>query len=135
MRTLLVGDFNMNPFEPGLVAAAGLNAVMSRQVAARTTRTVQGREYRFFYNPMWGCFGDGRSHTAGSYFYDSGEHVNYFWNVFDQVLIQPELAIDFSNDQLKILTSSGGRSLVRQDGRPDDENSSDHLPLVFELTF
>jgi hypothetical protein len=32
-RTLLVGDFNMNPFEKGLIGATGLHAVMSRDVA------------------------------------------------------------------------------------------------------
>jgi len=46
-RTVLLGDFNMNPFEFGLVAANGLNSVMSRRTASRSTRTVQGREYRF----------------------------------------------------------------------------------------
>jgi exonuclease III len=43
-RTVLVGDFNMNPFEFGVVGAAGLNSVMSRRIAARLVRTVQGRE-------------------------------------------------------------------------------------------
>lgn len=40
-RTVLVGDFNMNPFQEGVVAANGLNAVMARGVAARRkTRVV-----------------------------------------------------------------------------------------------
>jgi hypothetical protein len=51
-RTVLVGDMNMNPFEPGLVSTVGLSAVASRKIAERATRTVQGREYRLFYNPM-----------------------------------------------------------------------------------
>lgn len=84
---------------------------------------------------MWGFFGDSRSDTAGSYFYDSTEHVNYFWHLFDQVLIRPELAERFDAGQLRILTSAGERSLVRPDGRPDDGDSSDHLPIVFELAF
>ena len=134
-RTVLVGDFNMNPFEPGLVAAGGRNAVMSRRIAARAVRTVQEREYRFFYNPMWAHFGDARSDTAGSYFYDHAEHVNYFWNLFDQVLIRTELAESFDSSSLRILTAVGERSLVRRDGRPDDANSSDHLPIVFQMNF
>ena len=134
-RTILLGDFNMNPFEFGLVAAGGLNAVMSREIASRSTRIVQGQEYRFFYNPMWAHFGDAQTATAGSYYYDSAEHVNYFWNVFDQVLLRPELAEGFDPGKLKILTSVGSRTLVRSDGRPDAGNSSDHLPILFELTF
>lgn len=51
-RTIMVGDFNMNPFESGMIGATALHAVMSRDVAKRLTRVVQGREYRFFYNPM-----------------------------------------------------------------------------------
>jgi hypothetical protein len=88
-RSVLLGDFNMNPFEPGMISANGLHAVMSRQVASRIARTVQGREHRFFYNPMWGHLGDLRGATAGSYFREAAEHVNYFWNVFDQVPCDP----------------------------------------------
>jgi hypothetical protein len=134
-RTVLVGDFNMNPFESAMVATEGLHSVMSRRVADRHVRTVQGREYRFFYNPMWGHFGDAESNTAGSYFYDGAEHVNYFWNMFDQVLLRPELTQGFDPGQLRILTSAGTLSLVRSDGRPDRATCSDHLPIVFELDF
>jgi hypothetical protein len=134
-RTILVGDFNMNPFETGFVSAAGLNSVMSRQVASRETRTVQGRKYQFFYNPMWGHFGDARSVTAGSYFYDAREHVNYFWNVFDQVLLRPELAERFDPARLSIVKGVGSLPLVQTNGRPDHKNGSDHLPLVFEVEF
>src|SRR5205823_4202312 len=52
-RTVLVGDFNMNPFEPEFVLAEGLNAVMTREVAGQGTRVVDRREHPFFYNPMW----------------------------------------------------------------------------------
>lgn len=134
-RTILVGDLNMNPFEPGLVGAAGLHSVMSREVATRGSRRVQGNEYRFFYNPMWNHFGDASGDTAGSYYYNNGQHVNYFWNVFDQVMLRPELAEGFDPGRLRILKSAGTRSLVRRNGRPDSTNSSDHLPIVFELDF
>jgi hypothetical protein len=132
-RTILVGDFNLNPFEAGM--AGGLHSVMSRQVASRGTRTIQGREYQFFYNPMWCHFGDAGSDTAGSYFHDAGEHVNHYWNMFDQVLLRPELASRFDSDRLSILKAVGSLSLVRPDGRPDEHVGSDHLPLLFEVEF
>lgn len=84
-RTALVGDFNMNPFESGIVSAKGLNAVMSRNVAARYSRTVQGKEYPFFYNPMWGHLGDAVEGPPGTHYYPESEHVAYFWHMFDQV--------------------------------------------------
>jgi endonuclease/exonuclease/phosphatase family metal-dependent hydrolase len=134
-RTVVVGDFNMNPFEFGIVAAGGLHAVMSRRIAARAARVVQGRDYQMFYNPMWNHLGDAMTDTAGSYYYDNAEHVNYFWNMFDQVLIRPELAERFDPRKLHILKSVGTNSLVRRDGRPNDGRYSDHLPLVFEMDF
>jgi hypothetical protein len=132
-RTVLIGDLNMNPFEAGVVGAGGLNAVMSRQIAARGIRTVQGQEYPFFYNPMWCHFGDAVIDTAGSYFYESAEHVSYYWHLFDQVLIRPELATRFDGKALKILTTTPSGPLIRPDGRPDNTRFSDHLPIVFEL--
>lgn len=64
-RTVIVGDLNMSPFEPGVVAAQGFHAASSRRIAARGRREVQGREYPFFYNPMWNHFGDkARAHQA-----------------------------------------------------------------------
>ena len=132
-RTILVGDLNVNPFEAGI--AGGLSSVMSRRIASRGTRTVQGREYRFFYNPMWSHFGDAKSETAGSYYYDAGEHVNHYWHLFDQVLLRPELAERFDPSRLSIVRSAGGVSLVTEDGRPDGAKVSDHLPLVFEVEF
>jgi endonuclease/exonuclease/phosphatase family metal-dependent hydrolase len=134
-RTILVGDFNMNPFEKGFASSVGLNSVMSRRIASRISRTVQSRKYHFFYNPMWNHFGDARGDTAGSYYYNSAEHVNYYWNVFDQVLLRPELAERFDPGRLRILTSIGPLSLVRADGRPNETVGSDHLPLLFEVEF
>jgi endonuclease/exonuclease/phosphatase family metal-dependent hydrolase len=46
-RTILVGDFNMNPFEKGMISSHGLHAVMTRQIAEKKSRKVAGREYRF----------------------------------------------------------------------------------------
>jgi len=132
-RTLLVGDFNMNPYEKGLVSAGALHATMSRRVAQRKTRTVQGNEYRFFYNPMWGHLGDKTVAPPGTYYYERAEHVNYFWNAFDQVLIRPELIDSFPVENLRILTAAGGTSLVSETGIPEKNLASDHLPLVFTL--
>jgi endonuclease/exonuclease/phosphatase family metal-dependent hydrolase len=134
-RTILLGDLNVNPFETGMVGTGGLHSVMSRSVALKRTRTVQAREYDFFYNPMWSHFGDRGDSESGTYYYESAEHVVYFWNMFDQVLIRPELLDGFDSSTVRIVNSVSGTSLLRGDGRPDPTVGSDHLPILADLDF
>lgn len=133
-RTVLVGDLNMNPFEHGMVAANGLHAVSARQVASRQSRTVQDREYPFFYNPMWSLLGDATPGPPGTLYYPHSGHVSHFWNMFDQVLIRPDLMPLFRSPDLEILSSVGGTSLLNRNGIPSATVGSDHLPILFKLS-
>lgn len=133
-RTILVGDLNMNPFEVGVIGAGGgLNAVMSKAIAKKGTRTIQKEEYPFFYNPMWGRFGDTTPGPPGTYYYKSTDHVSYYWNIFDQVLIRPELIDLFDDSSLEVLESDGENRLLAANDLPDTNNGSDHLPILFIL--
>lgn len=132
-NTVLVGDLNMNPFEKGLVSANGLNAVSSRRVASRGSRKVLSRQYPFFFNPMWAHFGDRRGYPPGSYYYERAELVNYYWNVFDQVMVRPDIMERCDGEGIQILTKAGDASLLRDDGAPNSKVFSDHLPLLFEI--
>ena len=132
-RTILVGDLNMNPFEHSLVSAKGFNAVMCKNIASKKTKTVQGKEYPFFYNPMWNAFGDNSPYPPGTYYYAASEHVNYYWNMFDQVLIRPDLISHFDNDSLRIIDSDGKNSFISEQGIPNSAEYSDHLPILFNL--
>lgn len=131
-RTVLIGDLNMNPFESGIVSAMGLHATMSQQVARRTERTVQGQRHPFFYNPMWSLYGDKSKGPPATYYYPTSEHKAYFWNMFDQVLVRPDLLDRFSFENLEVLRSSGATALIDANGIPD-RRISDHLPLLFGL--
>jgi hypothetical protein len=130
---VLVGDLNLNPFDHGVVSTAGLNGTMTKRIAGRGNRVVQGSSYQFFYNPMWNCFGDASGQPPGTYYYERGDHVSYFWHMFDQVLVRPDLMGSFSHDHLRILHTDGQVSLVTPAGSPDSKKASDHLPLVFRL--
>ena len=132
-RTILVGDLNMNPFESGVVSSRGLHATMSQRIAQKGNRIVQGKAYSFFYNPMWNFLGDFSPFPAGTHFYQSSEHVAYFWNMYDQVLVRPELLDKFAIEDLKILDSIGEKSLLTNAGLPNKKLASDHLPVFFRL--
>lgn len=129
-RTVLLGDLNSNPFDPGVVGANALHGVMSRQIAQKLTRSVHGQEYPFFYNPMWNHFGD-ENGVPGTYFYSRSEHVNYFWNMFDQALIRPALFEFLPAKAVEIVTTVNSISLLSGNGRP--KNASDHLPIKLTL--
>jgi len=133
-RTILVGDFNMNPFEVGMVAANGLNAVMTKRIASRQIRKLKNKEYLFFYNPMWSHFGDGKEDSpGGSYYFERSENVLYYWNLFDQVLIRPSMIPFFPSESLRVLSTIGSQSLMTKSWIPDKVRASDHLPITFEL--
>ncbi len=131
-RTLLVGDFNMNPFDHGIVSARGFHAVMSRKIAQERQRTVQGLDYPFFYNPMWNFFGDTTPGMPGTFYFRNAEHRVYFWNILDQVLIRPDLLDSFDVNNLRVPDSVGDLSFLRN-GLPDKDAISDHLPIIFRM--
>ncbi len=132
-RTVLVGDLNMNPFEKGLSSADTLHAVMTRDIAVQKSRIVLGTEYHFFYNPMWGCFGDTTKGPPGTYYRRKSDLLEYFWYVFDQVLIRPALLDYFDNEALQILTRCGETSLLHPSGAPDATRASDSPSVLFTL--
>lgn len=130
-RTIIVGDLNMNPFEPGIAMNQGLHAASTRHVANREVRTIQRREYPLFYNPMWSLFGDRTPGPPGSYYRTAGQAINYAWNIYDQVLLRPSVMA--SLDELRILDTDGEQSLLTENGFPDRVTGSDHLPILFSL--
>jgi hypothetical protein len=130
-RTILVGDFNMNPFDPGVIGAQALHATMTRGLAGRGEREIGGKTYRFFYNPMWGHFGDRTPGPPGTYYLRSSKPGHYFWNMYDQLLLRP--ALTGLLDDLQILDTDGHTSLLTKNGLPKESDGSDHLPILFRL--
>jgi hypothetical protein len=129
-NTVVIGDLNMDPFEEGMLAADGFHAVMDQSIAMKISRTVDGKERDFFYNPMWGRFGD-ETHGPCGTFYRRGGSISSFWHMFDQVLLRPSLLQYYSPSALRILDEIGGRCLLK-DGRIDT-SISDHLPIFLHL--
>ena len=129
-RTLVVGDLNMNPFSLGVTAANGFNAVMTREVALRGKRHFSEEDHPFFFNPMWGHFGDGESRPGGTFYQNPSQYPSVYWNMLDQVLVRPDLVPCFNLSSLKILTEHSGGALIGENGRPVE---SDHLPIIFKI--
>ena len=130
-RTLVMGDFNMDPFENGMIVADGLHAVMDKNIASIVTRRVGGKSYRIFYNPMWSRLGDDSVGPCGTYYYNNSSASNYFWHTFDQILIRSDLLQNFDHSGLHVVTHVADQEFLTS-GRID-ERFSDHLPIVLRL--
>jgi hypothetical protein len=133
-RTLLFGDLNMNPFDLGMVDPRfGLGAVMTRDIAE-----VQHSRMRrpCFYNPMWSLMG--KPDAPGSFYWNSREPSNPYWNCLDGVLIRPSLLRSIRDEDIRIVrwieTESGRLDLIRLAAIHWKIAHSDHLPLVFRFT-
>ncbi len=130
-RTIVVGDFNMNPFEPGMAGAQALHAMMTKNLARREERDVRGRPYSFFYNPMWGHFGDRTDGPPATYYLRASKPYNLFWHMYDQVLLRPSLMDSLR--ELHILDTDGVEPLLTRNDLPSTSSGSDHLPLLFSI--
>ncbi len=131
-RTVLLGDLNMNPFEAGVVGAGALHAVLTKELAESVPSLKARSGHRCFYNPMWGCFGDRSEGPPGTYFFENAtDPANHFWQIYDQVLVRPELINALK--QVRILDTDGEDRLVTESGRSRKAAFSDHLPLLLEL--
>jgi exonuclease III len=128
-RTILLGDFNLNPFDDMVVSSEGLHAVSSLSEAKRLrSRTVQREERALFYNPMWSHLGDRPTEPAGTYYWPQSVD-QYGWQMYDQVLFRPSMMDVFSDFEVDIVTGSAENPLTDKYGHPDKVRLSDHLPI------
>ena len=128
LRTILIGDLNVDPFEVPVYSDDGLKSVSTRALANRRISTTP-----VFYNPMWRFFGDDNPGPAGTYFDHRSGSQKLYWHMFDQVLLRPALLPCFSDDNLAIITHDGKVELGKGHGFPDSEVGSDHFPLLIRL--
>ncbi|WIV92104.1 hypothetical protein QNH49_22580 [Bacillus bombysepticus] len=131
-KTIVVGDFNLNPFSELMVSVHGFNAIMCKNTAMKVERTVYSVKYNYFYNPTWALHGNFNNEVLGTFFYHC-KPSSYVWNMFDQVLIRPQLIKHFNFEELEVIHRIGDNSILTNSGRPNTKLYSDHLPLKFEL--
>jgi len=61
---------------------------------------------------MWQHFGGRLNAPPGTYHHDNHQHVTYFWNMFDQVLVRPGLIDNLDTERIEIVQNVGSVSLV-----------------------
>lgn len=129
--TIVVGDFNINPYDEACIAAPYFHSLPIYLEAKRGSRIIAGERFHMFYNPMWNFLGD-FTEPFGTYYYAGSDTTTTYWNLFDQVIIRPDLRERFVESGLKILTETDSKYLLDNNGHPR-KDISDHLPILFEI--
>lgn len=130
-RLIVLGDFNLAPYDKGLVSAYGFHAVPTAHLARTESRTVGRLARPFLYNPMWSGLGDRSPGLPGSF---GGRFLNPNdpgWNAPDQFLISPDL-IDHIDWELSGWRTAKGESEASPDHTPA-RDGGDHYPLLVRI--
>ena len=132
-RSVVVGDFNSNPFSNGLISARGFHAIMDAGECKRKPKVILESEYPYFYNPMWNLMGDNTKGPPGTHYHRGSSFIEQQWHMLDQVIVRPKMLDNFNTHSLDIIQKIGSKPLINQMGRPCANSASDHLPLYFEI--
>lgn len=129
-KMILLGDFNMNPYDRAMNLASGYNAMSTKACTNAKKRMHLEDKYDFYYNPMWGLLGDSSAGPAGTVF-DTSNQGQYGWSTFDQVLFHHSTLEYY--DQVKIISETETINLANSKGHPNSNEYSDHFPILISL--
>jgi len=136
-RSIIVGGFNLNPFDDAMVYPEGFGAMMTKELL-RNVASTPDKRLKHFYNPMWSRMGrEVEDGVPGTYYWNASRPSNIYWNYLDQVLIGYDLLDGFTDDRFRILTSISvagkERRLIRKKDIHWEIELSDHLPILFDV--
>ncbi len=131
-KSIIVGDFNLQPYSQGIASVHGFNATMSIPKAKKLFRKIDGVQKLFYFNPTWKIMGDHKN-AQGTYYNSSDQQdKSIFWYSFDELLIRPYFIDRFNWDYFGIVERTKDYEFIRNDVI-DKSNYSDHLPIKFEI--
>lgn len=129
---LIIGDFNVSPFEKPMIDFDGFSA--SNSVNLRNEAVHLSERKSLYYNPTWLLYGT--NHFPGTkYFkrpsassFDILEH-----HFLDQVLLSYQLRKNIQFEKIRILEKTN--NFVFFNAKKNKICLSDHLPLIYEYKF
>ena len=127
-NTIVIGDFNAEPYSEELLSKYSFNAVLFKSIIEKRefTNPISLPRKRF-YNPMLHYISED-TEMYGSFYY-ADNYMTSYWYCLDQVLVRKNL-VDMIN-QVEYLKKIGNTNLLKN--KVPDKNISDHLPLLIKL--
>lgn len=129
--SIVIGDFNVDPFEMPMVSFSGMGATNGIACSMRETVISSGEGNRLFYNPMWTLYSMYKDRPGSHRYIRTGEDV-VSWHFLDQVLIRPTLVDNFKFESLMLINGTRNFNYINANHTPC---LSDHLPLMCEIEY
>lgn len=126
---LIIGDFNVNPYEQPMVDFDGFLA--NNSTDSRSQITHAGKSKSSYYNPTWKLYG--RKKFPGTKYYPRPSASSYDimeFHFLDQVVVSQCLLNNIIEEKIEIIEQIGDTQLLF-DGSKSIE-ISDHLPLSYQ---
>ena len=138
-KVIIVGDFNMNPFDAGMIEPHGFYA-LNHQDLIRDNVTFQHSPETMLYNPCWWLMGDyhpknSSIKVSGSHYFKSAPSKKLYWHLFDQVLISKNMIDHFNYDDLEVLEIEEILQELKSKKTREQAIYADHLPIMYSLNF
>lgn len=130
-HTIVIGDFNEMPYDRGCLNANGFHGLPALDVMDKSVRTINGKEYQKYYNPMWNFLGD-FSYPPGTYYLNQSKLYSPMWYMLDQVIVSKDILPLLNKEGLKIITSCSYTDLMDENLHPNKQ-ISDHFPIICEI--
>ena len=129
-RIVVIGDFNVNPFDEAMIDFDGFSATNS--IITRNKIRHLGKIKEIYYNPTWKLYSN-NTFPGTKYFkrpsgssYDVLEH-----HFLDQVVISRKLLDNIKSESIKIISKTN-KFVFKKDDK-NNITESDHLPLSYTL--
>jgi len=120
-KHVIIGDFNMNPFEENLFNEATFMSFREKKYVENSESTKP-----VYYNPCWKYMCE-RRNPKGTIFY---EDSMLQWSMFDQVLISKQFVNNFRS--FEIPSKLGTKKISVSDCK-NEKNFSDHMPIKLTM--
>ena len=149
-KTILVGDFNQNPYDGDLVDFETIPSMQYTELInvlsdPNSIFPDSIRKVDFWYNPMWNFIGDknqvnNENRKTGSYFLYS-DSTTKMWHLIDGFILRPATMkhIDINYAESGIVDATNSVHFLKPNKIKNkysliDEQLSDHLPVKISLS-
>lgn len=129
-NTIVIGDFNANPYDKELLYKNAFNAVLFKSIIKENEFTnPKGDRIKRFYNPIIHYLSEDTKMYGSHYYDNSDKQETPYWHCLDQVLVRKSL-VDLLKE-VRYIKVIDGMNLIK--GLRPKKSISDHLPLLVNI--